>query len=381
MYKGVVVMNVSQVIGSNIKALMDKENLSLRKLSESIGISHPTLKKYVDGNQPIDSEKLMKIALHFQKPFDYFFKEKHEDVSFLFRADKPQKDIKNIDIDKLKNTIFSYMDIVGDSNYRYIPQKYNINPSDDKKTIFNLVYKIALEQRRVANIENVIPENYFEVIHNVGVNVIARDFKNDDYFGASSFSDEYGSYIIINNSDNIPEERKIFSLIHEYAHLLFHSKQYTDNEYNAFYVSGKSDLNEKIANKFAGYFLMPKNLVDMYIESRHNIDPIEMKKHFKVSIQTLYVMLYEYKIISREKYTSFWKKVHSTGYKAKEPHPLEKIDIQEKNSKLINRIKDLYFKEEISANKISEVLGTNTLDTRRLLKEWRNMDERYLSLG
>ena len=379
--KGVMVMNVSLVIGNNIKELMEKENLSLRKLSESIGVSHPTLRKYVDGSQPIDSEKLMKVALYFQKPFDYFFKEKHEYVRFLFRADKPQKAIKNIDIDHLKNAIYSYMDIIGDSSYKYIPQKYSINASDDKKTIFNLVSKIALEQRRVANIENVIPENYFEVIHNIGVNVIARDFKNDNYFGASSFSNEFGSYIIINNSDNIPEERKIFSLIHEYAHLLFHSEQYTDNEYNAFYVSGKSDLNEKIANKFAGYFLMPKNLVDMYIESRDNIDPIEMKKYFKVSIQTLYLMLYEYKYISRKKYTNFWKQINSAGYKTKEPHPLEKIDIQEKNNKLINKIKGLYFKEEISVNKISEVLGTNTLDTRRLLKEWRNIDERYLSLG
>ena len=74
-------------------------------------------------------------------------------------------------------------------------------------------------------------------------------------------------------------------------------------------------------------------------------------------------------------------KIKYLGYKEKEPYPLERIDIQEKNNKLINKIKDLYFKEEISANKISEVLGTNTLDTRKLLKEWRNIDERYLSLG
>jgi Zn-dependent peptidase ImmA (M78 family) len=126
---------------------------------------------------------------------------------------------------------------------------------------------------------------------------------------------------------------------------------------------------------------MPKNLVDMYLESREHIDPIEMKQYFKVSIQTLYVMLYEYKYISRDKYTNFWKQINTAGYKTKEPHPMERIDIQEKNNKLINKIKDLYFKEEISANKISEVLGTNTLDTRKLLKEWRNIDERYLSLG
>lgn len=381
MYKGVVIMNISIVIGNNIKELMDQNNLSFRKLSETIGISHPTLKKYVDGSQPIDSDKLMKIALYFQKSFDYFFKEKHDNLSFLFRADKPQKDIQNIDIDCLKKTISSFMDIMGTSSFKYIPPKYNINITDDKKSIFNLISKIALEQRRVANIENIIPENYYEVIHNIGVNVIARDFKNDNYFGASSFSNDIGSFIIVNDSDQISEERKIFSLIHEYAHLLFHSEQYADSKENAYYLSGKTDINEKIANKFAGYFLVPKNLVDSYMQSRDSMDLIEMKEHFKVSIQTLYMMLYEYKYIQKEQYNTFWKQINSLGYKQKEPYPLNQIEIQDKNKRLVSKIKDLYFKEEISANKISEVLGLDTLETRKLLKEWRNMDERYLSLG
>lgn len=373
-------MNISSVIGKNIKALMEKENVSLRKLSESIGITHPTLIKYVEGSQPIDSEKLMMIALYFKKPFDYFFKEDNKNINFMFRADKPEKDIQDIDLDNLRNSIHSYLDVLGNAGYQYIPQKYNINLNDDKKTVFNLIAKIAYDQRRIANIENVIPDNYFDVIQNIGINVIAKDFKNDAYFGASSFSSELGSYIIINNSERIPEERKIFSLIHEYGHLLFHSDQYSNSQYNAFYINGKSDMNEKIANKFAGHFLMPKNLVDSYIESRKNIDPLEMKKYFKVSIQTLYVMLHEYGIISKEIYTDFWKQITIHGYKMEEPAPLEKIDIQEKNTKLVNKIKDLYFSEEISANKISEVLGIDTIETRKLLKEWRNIDERYLPL-
>ena len=374
-------MNISMVIGNNIKYLMEKENLSLRKLGESIGVSHPTLKKYIDGSQPIDSDKLMKIALYFQKPFDYFFKEKHDEVTFMFRADKAERDIKNMDIDYLKDAISCYIDILGDSEVRYLPQKYHLQHTADKKLIFNHVSKIALEQRRIANIENIIPENYYEVISNIGVNVIVRDLQNDSYFGASSFSNEFGSFIIVNDSDNIPEERKIFSLIHEYAHLLFHSEQYSDNVNQVFYLSGKSDFHEQMANKFAGYFLMPKHLVDQFIESKKSIDPIEMKRYFKVSIQTVYVMLYEYKYISKEIYNNFWKQINYYGYKAKEPYPLDKIDIQMKNSRLISKIKEFYFKDEISPNKISEVLGTNLLETRKLVKEWRNRDERYLSLG
>ena len=137
---------------------------------------------------------------------------------------------------------------------------------------------------------------------------------------------------------------------------------------------------KKIANKFAGYFLMPKNLVSKYIESKKHIDLFEMKKHFKVSIQTLFVMLKEYDLISKEDSNNFWKQVNSNGHKAIEPAPLDKIDIQEKNSKLVSRIKELYYNESISSNKISEVLGIDTIETRKLLKEWRDCDDRYLSL-
>ncbi len=373
-------MNISLVIGKNIQKLMEKEKVSLRQLSESIGITHPTLSHYVEGKQAIDSEKLMLIAKFFKKPFDYFFKEDNKQITFMFRADKANKDIQNIDIEHLSNTIYSYLDVIGDVGYQYIPQKYQLNLKEDKKSLFNLIAKIAYEQRKFANIENVIPDNYFDVIQSIGINVIVKDFKNDAYFGASSYSSDLGSYIMINNSDKVSEERKIFSLIHEYAHLLFHSDQYSDSQFNAFYLNSKTDINEQIANKFAGHFLMPRHLVESYMTSRNNVDAIEMKKYFKVSIQTVYVMLHEYGFISKEVYNDFWRRINLNGFKQEEPFPLDKIDIQEKNVKLVNRIKDLYFNEAISANKISEVLGMDTLETRKLLKEWRDMDERYLSL-
>ena len=376
-------MKVSKVIGDNIQKLMVQQNISYRKLSEVIGVSHPTLKKYVDGEQPIDSEKLMQIALFFNKSFDYFLREKPSEVEFMFRADKPNQNVKNIDLENLKLSINSYLDVIGKNLYRYIPQKYKIDISDfksNKKSIFKQIEKIAYDQRRIANIESIIPDNYFEVLENIGINIIARDFNNDSYFGASSFSNDVGSFILVNDSNNIPEERKIFSLIHEYAHLLFHSDQYTNDDYNAYYINGKYDYNEKIANKFAGYFLVPRYMVDSYVNSQETVDAIEMKQYFKVSIQTLYVMLYEYGLIPKNVYQDFWRKVNQYGYKKVEPNPIDEINIEDKNNRLIKRIKELFHNEEISANKVSEVLGLDTINTRQMLKSWRKQDERYLQL-
>ena len=60
---------------------------------------------------------------------------------------------------------------------------------------------------------------------------------------------------------------------------------------------------------------MPKHLVESYLSFKKGFDPFEMKKYFNVSIQTLYLMLDEYKIISKEQYRNFWKIINIHGYK------------------------------------------------------------------
>ena len=373
-------MSIVNTIGQHIGKLMSQENVSFRKLSEAIGVTHPTLAKYVEGSQPIDSDKLMRIALFFNKPFDYFFKNESEAIQFMFRADKPGQNLDSSHYNHLLETIQNYMDVIGDFDYQYIPPKYHLNGNEKKDALNDILSKIANEQRRAANIEEVIPENYFEVIENLGIHVIAKTIQNDKFFGASSSSPQKGSYIIINDADTISEERKIFSLIHEYGHLLFHSDQYVKLEYRDLSINGGRTDYEKIADKFAGFFLMPKNLVDSYVNRFERVDIYAMKRYFKVSLQTVYVMLFEYGHISAEQYRRFWQDTNYYGQKKEEPFPISKTDIEQKNSKIIEKIKGLYLNQEISISKISETLGLDTISTRQLLKQWRNLDERYLSL-
>lgn len=372
------IMDISVIIGNNIKKLMERENLSFRKLSEIVGVSHPTLIKYVEGTQPIDSAMLMKIAHYFNKPFDYFFKVETNAIRFLFRADKTQENISELDINNIVASVRNYVDIVGEEASRVIPPKYNIPKGATTKEINEFVAEVARQHRRLANIENIIPTNYYEVIQNLGINVIVKPFNNDNYFGASSLTDEYGSYIFINDSPNIPEERKIYSLIHEYAHLLFHADEYRELN-GELYRSARSSKAEQAADKFAGYFLLPRNIVDAYVNSGKR-DAYEMKKHFQVSLQALYYALHEYKHISKEQYNRFWQRTNGQKNKKIEPYPIEKIDIKDKNVKLFDKMKELYLRDDISANKISELLGTDSLTTRKILQEWRNLDERILPL-
>ena len=216
-----------------------------------------------------------------------------------------------------------------------------------------------------------IPDNYFSTLSSIGINVLGYSLNNDSLFGASSFSQEYGSFILVNTSDTISEERQLFSLIHELGHLLFHKNEYLSIDHNPFYEKTTGNIKEKTVDAFAGYFLMPRDLVRNYISERNEkVSLYEMKHHFKVSLQALYMSLHNYNLISDEKYKSFWKNIDSHNSKREEPKPLPRRSFEDKNEKLISALREMYFNDEVSVNRISEVLEMTNQETRALVKSW-----------
>ena len=371
-------MSVIKTIGNNIRELMNESNISVRKLAEVINVTHPTMSKYINGEQAIDSERLYIIADYFNKSFDYFFREKHEERPVMFRADKPKENLEQYDYSYMLRKIEEYIDIIENDNLVYIPQSYTIkiDGSQLSEENENAIEKIAKEQRRLLGIENRIPDNYYNVISKVGIHVLCFELKNKTLFGASSYAKGHGSFIFVNSNESIPEERQIFSLIHELGHLLFHQNEYLNPKYNPLYEKTRGNTKEKVADSFAGYFLLPKDMVKEYIKERDGkISPFEMKKHFKVSIHALFLNLHKYGLISDDVYQGFWKRVHQNKWNKTEPEPLDHMSFEKKNEKLVIEIMKLYDKDEISINKISEFLELDIIDTRRLVKEWgRNND-------
>ena len=331
-------MKTPEVIGNNIKKLMSETSLSNRKMAEIINVTHPTMSKYLNGEQIIDSEKLMLIANYFEKDFDYFFTNEHESLPIMFRADKPNEKIDDNNYKYILNRIEEYNSVIDDKMV-FVPQRYSLKVSNKlSKEDEAAIEKIALEQRRLLNVENYIPDNYFNVISESGINVLCYEVDNDNLFGASSYSDKLGSYIYVNSNKEISQERQEFSLVHELGHLLFHRNEYLDPQYNPYYNTTRGDIREKIADTFAGYFLLPRDLIFNYVKEREarneEVSPMQMKKYFRVSVQSLYVMLYKYEIINRETYNDFWRTINSKGLAKKEPNPLEHLAFEEANKKL-----------------------------------------------
>jgi transcriptional regulator with XRE-family HTH domain len=148
-------MSVVKTIGKNIKKLMESSNISARRISEVIDVTHPTMLKYINGDQIIDSEKLYILAEYFNKDFDYFFSDEPKKMSFMFRADKPNINLEKHDCDFILDKMNQYIEIIED-RLDYIPHSYCISVSESKLSDADerMLEKIALEQRRLFGIEN-----------------------------------------------------------------------------------------------------------------------------------------------------------------------------------------------------------------------------------
>lgn len=109
--------------------------------------------------------------------------------------------------------------------------------------------------------------------------------------------------ILINTNSQIPIERQRFSIIHELGHILFHADYFTDQPDYSGYGKNKEE-HEKFTDEFTGNFLVPadefKRLYNLLLESRAQqvVAILVLKRHFKVSYQTIIYRLHELGFIS-----------------------------------------------------------------------------------
>ena len=113
--------------------------------------------------------------------------------------------------------------------------------------------------------------------------------KDYEVYGLSGFSPQYGPCILLNVVNTV--ERRIFSLAHEYGHLLMHRSFYRSKEP----ASGlpKDHELEQMANVFAANFLVPDIALKAAFQRSVGAKPVGiedvvfLKRYFKVSAEMM----------------------------------------------------------------------------------------------
>lgn len=152
-----------------------------------------------------------------------------------------------------------------------------------------------------------------------GVKMLPLRVASDAFFGLSVAPEDGGPAVVVNTWERISVERWIFTAVHELGHLVLHQKAYD--------VQHKEEamVEEKQANLFAGYFLMPQEVFhDEWADTLGLafLDRVlKVKRIFRVSYKTVLYRLAETANLG----TNVWQRFQSE-YRVRHGRTLMKDD-------------------------------------------------------
>ncbi len=352
-------MALANIIATNIQNLLDEHNISISEISNFLGVSRQTMTNYLKSTSVIDSVQLAKIAEFFNVSVLDLYNNKASNCKseMIFRtALTPSNAIEQIQ-DKIYYYLEEYAQIAQINNKPlcYFPEQYNLtlnlqnqqidinyecqNYFDPKLKIDSAldseILRIANEQRAILNLGDKGALSLISALTKRGINVIFYDLGNDEVFGLSICDDIKGCYIFVNSNPKISVERQLFTLAHEYGHILMHRPVFKRKLQQNFESSASSNLLDKMADRFAGYLLSPDYMLAPYSNQlapiRTDLNAvcrllIPLKLKFQVSLFSLLISFKKFGYISPivvNEYSRFIK-IHNMDKKEINPisdHP------------------------------------------------------------
>jgi Zn-dependent peptidase ImmA (M78 family)/DNA-binding XRE family transcriptional regulator len=226
-----------------------------------------------------------------------------------------------------------------------------------------------------------------------GVKVFTPSRASEGFFGLSVAGSDGGPAIVVNTWDRLSVERWIFTAAHELGHLILHLNSYNVDET----VEDKDQ--EKEADTFASYFLMPETLFGKEFDEARGLSLVrlvmKLKRIFRVSCTSVV-----YRIASRSSNPhAIWVHFRAeyealTGRKldmtaepdglaadefrarplsklADEPEHLDSADFMQ--DRLHRLVRLAVEEQQISMSRAAEILRLNLDDMRALANSWVQM--------
>ena len=184
-------------------------------------------------------------------------------------------------------------------------------------------------------------------------NILVMQFPFEDIRGLSLI--DKNPYIIVLNSRDDPTSR-IFTLFHEYAHILLGINELDeDSNYSS------SDKIEKWCNNFASYFLISDDRIKQYVDKFDNIDKIatSISNRYKLSYSMIFYRLYKLNYIQsyETEYDKFIKRKEQIKNTTSSGGNYIVNIKSEYGNKFINIVNENYEKGEITLNEALTYLG------------------------
>jgi len=358
-----------EVVVQNIKRMRAVRGISQQSLSDLSGVSLPAIKK-LEGlkNEPrVDTLRAISQALDVR--LQELFRPVRQLKTVRFRSKKRLRNRENI----LAQTA-TWLD-----NFNFIEKILQDHISfkfeSDLDSGMDPV-ELACFCREKLQLRPTEPiHNICGLLEGAGVKVLSMNYASNDFFGLCVGRDDGGPAVVVNVWEKISAERRIFSAVHEFGHVLLHRSS-LDIEKTA-----ESDQEEVEANQFAGYFLLPDEGFLKEWDAAAGLHAVErvfkVKRMFGVSYKTVLRRLVDLEKVD----SSVWRKFNLAyqqrynrklgfkeepeGLSGQEPFGLKPIDFHESRfSRLVLRAVE---ENKISVSKGAEILKISIGEVQQLL--------------
>jgi Zn-dependent peptidase ImmA (M78 family)/DNA-binding XRE family transcriptional regulator len=394
---GLGVIDAAQVLAANLRRHRSARGLSQQALADKAGLSRVGYRDVEAGNVAPRFDTLQRIAEALGVQVQDLLVPVRQLTHVRFRAHKRMSTRENVLADTARwlDYYTELEDLLGD----HVPwklealakqvQRMKPGPARARKAAELAREHLGLKR----NHHEELIRDVGGLLDDHGVKVLTADVKSEGFFGLSVAAKDAGPAVVVNVWDRISVERRIFTAVHELAHLLMHPSAYDVDK------ADEVDAEEKEADAFAGLFLMPESLFQKEWAEARGLGLVErvfkVKRIFRVSWQTVLYRVAaakkpaERRIIWQQFNLQYQRQhgraplrseepqgVSSDAFLARPPvaraadEPVRLAEEDFREDRLLRLVRLAVEQQKITMSRAAEILGCDLVAMRELAASW-----------
>lgn len=364
--------------GSRLRELRRRAGLSQTELADQLGVDTSLVSRWEKEEREPSPGQQAAFARTIGVSLDYLLHGESQKVQFLKRAGHAQDPEEK---DGLRKSLLD-----AEQQIFYLESAYGLVKKNPSPFVLGFNYTPAQIEHIADTVRNVLRLNkrisFAELKQALTEqNVFIFEWELPDKISGLSYR---GNTTVIFINHQHKEARRLFTLAHEAAHLLFHLGE--GREAEAVSLTSARNPQEKEANDFAAELLMPKEIIKRIAvkykkELKQPSTLNSLARFFNVSPPAMF-----YRLVNEKVYRWQEKSFYFNQHTPPDPDP---ITFRVKNTKTITHqvaseflkvALELYDTGKITAGKLSDWFFCSRIDLEDFLskREARSDDEQWL---
>lgn len=291
--------------------------MSMKELAEKIGVSRQMVSYYESNKKNPSAETLLKIMFALKFPRS-FFSATNDNIAggatFFRKQSSTTKKTRDMQKEHLKYLVGIFNSL---SRYVNFP-KVNL-PELVDKDIFEItdeeIKSKASELRKAWGLDYSSPVNNLISLAEANGIIVSESTVSDNTLDALSRWIVDRPFIMLTNNQEASVRRR-FNVAHEIGHIILHNSIESIYDYSNVELK---NIIEKQANLFASHFLLPDEAFVDSILSTSLEYFVDLKKHWKVSIQAMVYKTHYLGLLNDDRYLYLSKQISIRKWRTKEP--------------------------------------------------------------